>query len=322
MKSRTYRQVFVTLLGGVILINAELTTRAYSLALPQLSVVGTITDVNSGTLLSGDELEYAFQVTNVGDDPATLIVLSNSIPAGTSYVPASMWVNSVNQTDLAGDDTAEHSALDNKITIRLGTLATFLTGGTLLPGESTFIRFRVIVNAAMSPGTAIYNQASVSYSGANVTEPITGLSDSDTKAPGNQPHVVFVNTTPPAIQLTHSATPGASQPPGTDVTFTTAFNNSGGAPAQNFSVTELVHPNMIFKIGSANANLNTTGLSVVVQYSNDDGVSFTYTPASGGGGAPSGYDHNVTNVRFVFMGSLSQVAPDNNGTVGFSAQIP
>ncbi len=78
---------------------------------------------------------------------------------------------------------------------------------------------------------------------------------------------------------------------------------------------------MLFKIGSASANLNTTGLSVVVQYSNDDGVSFTYTPSSGGGGAPSGYDHNVTNVRFVFMGSLSQVAPDNNGTVGFSAQI-
>ncbi len=124
-----------------------------------------------------------------------------------------MWVNSVNQTDLAGDDTAEHSALENKITIRLGTLATFLTGGTLLPGESTFVRFRVIVNAAMTPGTAIYNQASVSYSGANVTEPITELSDSDTNAPGNQPHVVFVNTTPPAIQLTHSATPALHNRP-------------------------------------------------------------------------------------------------------------
>lgn len=322
MKNHNRSWSLILLLCAFIL-TGYLSARANASAAlqPQLRVVGTVADVNGGTLLGGDQLEYAFQVTNVGDDPATLIVLSNAIPSGTTYVPGSMWTDSVNHTDLAADDAAEHSALDNKITVRLGTLATALTGGTLLPGESTAFRFRVSVSATMAAGAAISNQASVSYSGANVTEPMTELSDSDTNAPGSQPHVVFINTPPPAIELIHGVSPGASQPPGTDITFTTTFTNTGGAPAQNFSIIGRVHANTSFKIGSANATVNTTGLGVVLQYSNDDGASFTYTPTSGGGGAPSGYDRNVTTVRFVFVGSLSPTAPDNNGAVSFAAQI-
>ena len=47
----------------------------------------------------------------------------------------------------------------------------------------------------------------------------------------------------------------------------------------------------------------------------DGGATWTYTPASGGGGAPAGYDRNVTNIRWLFIGSLSQLAPNNSGSV-------
>lgn len=41
-----------------------------------------------------------------------------------------------------------------------------------------------------------------------------------------------------------------------------------------------------------------------VVYSDDDGATWLYTPVSGGGGAPSGYDANITRFRIPFTGSM------------------
>jgi hypothetical protein len=57
------------------------------------------------------------------------------------------------------------------------------------------------------------------------------------------------------------------------------------------------------------------------QYSNDGGATWAYTPVSGGGGAPVGYDRTVTNVRWSFAGSLSQTAPNNTGSVTLTVRI-
>jgi len=67
--------------------------------------------------------------------------------------------------------------------------------------------------------------------------------------------------------------------------------------------------------------LGTTGLTVSVAYSNDNGSTWTYTPVSGGGGALSGYDRNVTNIKWTFTGNLSQTSPNNTGNVGFTSRI-
>jgi hypothetical protein len=79
--------------------------------------------------------------------------------------------------------------------------------------------------------------------------------------------------------------------------------------------------NSDFKVGSATTNLGSTGLTVVVAYSNNGGATWTYVPASGAGGAPAGYDRLVTQVRWTFTGSLSQTAPNNAGSMGFTARI-
>jgi len=57
------------------------------------------------------------------------------------------------------------------------------------------------------------------------------------------------------------------------------------------------------------------------KYSNNNGSTYVYTPVSGGGGAPAGYDRNVTNVRWTFSGNLSQIAPNNTGSVTFVSRI-
>src|SRR5215510_8603021 len=127
----------------------------------------------------------------------------------------------------------------------------------------------------------------------------------------------------PNVSLQKSVTPtGASQTiPGADLTYTIAFTNGGTAAASSLVVSDPIPANTDFKVGSVTNSLGTTGLTVAVAYSNDGGTTWTYTPASGGGGASSGYDRNVTNIRWTFTGNLSQTSPNNTGSVSFTSKI-
>ena len=127
----------------------------------------------------------------------------------------------------------------------------------------------------------------------------------------------------PNVTLAKSVSPsGAAQlVPGADLTYTIGFTNGGTAVASSLVVTDPVPPNTDFKIGSVTSSLGTTGLTVVVAYSNNGGSTYVYTPVSGGGGAPAGYDRSVTNIRWTFTGNLSQTSPNNTGSVSFVARI-
>jgi len=127
----------------------------------------------------------------------------------------------------------------------------------------------------------------------------------------------------PNVGLQKSVTPNSAAQliPGADLTYTIAFTNSGTAGASSLVVTDPIPGNTDFKIGSVTSSLGTTGLTVSVAYSNDNGSTWTYTPVSGGGGALSGYDRNVTNIKWTFTGNLSQTSPNNTGNVGFTSRI-
>jgi hypothetical protein len=130
----------------------------------------------------------------------------------------------------------------------------------------------------------------------------------------------------PNVGLVNSVTPSGTLLPGTDLVYTVVFTNDGDQAAQNFIIVDPIPPNTDFKLGSAGTILGTTGMTVTIAYSNDNGVSYAYTPVSGGGSAPAGYapagyDRNVTHIRWLFGGSLSQISPDNSGSISFAAQI-
>jgi uncharacterized repeat protein (TIGR01451 family) len=125
----------------------------------------------------------------------------------------------------------------------------------------------------------------------------------------------------PTMTLVGSVAPSGSQPPGTDLTFTTTFTNVGTDAARGVVITRPVPANTDLKLGSVTQALGTTGLTAVVTYSSDGGASWSYTPASGAGGAPAGYDHLATHVRWTFSGDLSQVAPNNTGSTAATVRI-
>jgi hypothetical protein len=131
----------------------------------------------------------------------------------------------------------------------------------------------------------------------------------------------IVTNAPPSVALVKTVLPLGNQAPGADLTYTVAFTNNGGQAAQVFIIMDPVPANTDFKVGSVSTVLGTTGLTVAVAYSNNNGTTYTYTPVSAGGGAPAGYDRNVTNVRWIFGNNLPQTAPNNTGSVTFTVRI-
>jgi uncharacterized repeat protein (TIGR01451 family) len=126
---------------------------------------------------------------------------------------------------------------------------------------------------------------------------------------------------PPNVTLTKSVTPSGNAQPGADLAYTLSFTNGGGSAASSLALTDPIPANTDFKVNSVTQALGTTGLSVTVSYSKDGGSTWTYSPVSGGGGAPAGYDRNVTKIRWAFSGNLSQASPNNSGNVSFSTRI-
>jgi uncharacterized repeat protein (TIGR01451 family) len=137
----------------------------------------------------------------------------------------------------------------------------------------------------------------------------------------NAPATAIVTVVFPVVVLVKSVSPTSPQPPATDLTYTITFTSSGGTAAKSLVITDPIPANTDFKIGSVTASLGTTGLTVSVSYSNDGGSTYAYTPVSGGGGAPAGYDRNVTNIKWTFTGNLSQYSPNNTGSVSFTSRI-
>jgi hypothetical protein len=63
-----------------------------------------------------------------------------------------------------------------------------------------------------------------------------------------------------------------------------------------------------------------TGLTLCAPvYSNTNGTTWVYTPVSGGGGAPAGYDGNVTNWQIPMTGMMN--ANGANFTINYKVRV-
>lgn len=129
------------------------------------------------------------------------------------------------------------------------------------------------------------------------------------------------------ITLNKSVSPLGNQPPGADLAYTVTFINSGDATAQtvvitdpnpiNVIVAQRAFVNVDYKLGSASisAPWNATA---TIKFSNNGAATCLYTPVSGGGGAPVGYDRAVTNICWALN---SNVVVGANGTLNFTVRI-
>ncbi len=178
--------------------------------------------------------------------------------------------------------------------------------------STSYPNISVMANVSITAPASVTNTGYVSGGG----EPSGHLSNN------SAPDTATIDVPIPDVTLVKSVLPIGDQPPETDLTYKIIFTNIGTGAAQQLVIADPVPENTDFKLGSVTMNLGTTGLTVAVEYSDDSGTSWVYTPISGGGGAISGYDRNVTNVRWRFtVGSLNPTPPDNLGDIGFTTRI-
>jgi len=124
-------------------------------------------DVNGGSLLPGDIVEYTVVSTNTGNDTSINTVLTDPLPMGVTYVPGTIAItagaNMGTKTDATADDQCEYTAATRTVLCRLGTGADAMSGGQMIVGDSSTVSFRVTIDANAS-GT-ILNQATVTAGG-------------------------------------------------------------------------------------------------------------------------------------------------------------
>ncbi len=115
----------------------------------------SVVDLNGGTVVAGDTLEYTASIKNIGSNPSINTYIVDTFPINCIYVPGSMNItfgpNAGVKTDNLGDDQGEYFSAAKSLRIRIGTGATNVAGGTILNSptgaDSTQIKFRVVVTS-------------------------------------------------------------------------------------------------------------------------------------------------------------------------------
>ncbi len=100
----------------------------------------------AGVVDPGDVLRYTITVHNSGGIPATGVVLRDSVPANTTYVPDTTTLNGVPVGQPDGG---------------VSPLVAGVAVGTIGPGESAVLQLELRVNAGVPAGTILRNQAVV-----------------------------------------------------------------------------------------------------------------------------------------------------------------
>jgi uncharacterized repeat protein (TIGR01451 family) len=104
---------------------------------PLVEITKDVTDLNGGLVELGDTLKFSLKVVNKGNDPATNVILNDSLYGAMNYVPNSLIINSGANTGTKTDDTdadqAEFALVGgvNFVKFRLGAGANNTTGGAM-----------------------------------------------------------------------------------------------------------------------------------------------------------------------------------------------
>ena len=145
-------------------------TSTISVANPSFNLIKSATDLSGGLWLPGDSLQYKLINSNRGVDTSIKTVIIDTLPSTVIYKPGSLRINNIPKTDVAGDDEAEYDPVGRRVIFRIGTGATALVGGEIIPNRIDSVIFTVnAVNSCqiLSCTNTASNQAIINYEGKN-----------------------------------------------------------------------------------------------------------------------------------------------------------
>ena len=207
-----------------------------------------------GIVDPGDVLRYTIVFSNSGAVPATGVVLTDTVPANTTYIADSLRLNGA---PLGPDGGV------SPLIAGLSVQSSDNPGaGIVSPGETAVITFEARVNAGVPTGTLIINQGTIT---SNELPP--GATDADgIPSNGNQPTVVVVG----AVQLLSitkevSVVGGGIALAGGQLEYVIRVNNIGSLPATQVVVTDDLNPplgdQVTYVDGSGTLNGSTDGVT-------------------------------------------------------------
>ncbi len=207
-----------------------------------------------GIVDPGDVLRYTIVLTNFGGVPATGVVLTDNVPANTTYVGDSIRLNGV----LLGPDGGVSPLIAG-----LPVQSSDNPGaGIVSAGQSAVITFEARVNDGLLPGTLIVNQGRIT-SGETPPE----LTDADgIPSNGSQPTVVVVGDVQ-LLSITKqvSVVGGGTAEAGSQLEYLVRVVNIGSLPAPRVAVTDDLNPplgnQVTYVPGSGTLNGATAGVA-------------------------------------------------------------
>ena len=215
-----------------------------------------------GIVDPGDVLRYTITVQNSAATPATGVVLTDSVPANTTYVADSTLLNGMP----VGQPDGGVSPLAAGINVSSSDLTPPLPGpgaGTISPGASAVLQFDLRVNPGTPAGTVISNQAVVAS--AELPDLLT---DGDgNPATGPEPTVVVVGDGQ-QLSITKQVTVvgGGAALPGAELEYVVRVGNIAAVPALGVVITDdLDAPQpgqLAYVSGSATMNGSAAGVTV------------------------------------------------------------
>ena len=254
-------QGFVSAVGGGVTDQPSDDPRTAAPDDPTLNVVGNspllfapkraalLLDAGTpGVVDPGDVLHYTITISNSGAVAATGVMLTDSVPANTTYVADTTTLNGLPVGQPDGG---------------VFPLSTGVAVGTINPGQSATVEFNLSVNAGVPGGTLISNQAIVD----SAELPDLPTDGDGNPATGPEPTVVLVGAGQ-QLRITKqvAVVGGGSALPGSQVEYVVSVVNIAAVPAYSVVITDDLGASAMGQLGyvagSASLNGSTTGVSV------------------------------------------------------------
>ena len=210
------------------------------LVLPSMQkTVSNVSRPGATNVKPGETLEYTIKFGNTGQDGAIRVVLTDPIPAGTTYLPGSLRVHrddglgissATPRSDGSGDDQAEFDTGNNRVVFRVGSGANATTGGMLAQNQQVDLRFRVTVNAGAGP--TLTNVATLTHGAQTFPD------DPDRTVTGSANTNIPVLL--PSITVSKAVNPVSGTPvaPGDTLTYTLTVSVTNGPTMEPLVLTD------------------------------------------------------------------------------------
>ena len=225
------------------------------------SVTLAVDNGSAGIVDPDDVLLYTIEVQNTGPVAATAAILTDVVPADSTYVPGTTTLNGSPVADLPGGAFPLSAGLP---IASPDQPAPGPTGGTISLAETAVVQFRMQVNTGTPVGTIISNQAVVA-----TAELLDLLTDGDgNPATGPEPTRVVVGAAQQlAIDKQVAVVGGGPALAGSELEYVVTVTNISAVDAQDVVITDDLDDPVVGQLayvpGSALLNGLSAGVSVV-----------------------------------------------------------